>query len=209
MTTKTRGSLSLARNIWIETVPLDGTLGEDYLRRRACVIPGTEADVRFHPSLFCPKGTAKLPAIVCRVSTVEGNRSVGIHRIFLDPAGADRAIAKMRLGGCDEPVCIRLFADEEVTHSLAIAEGIETALSAARLHAPIWSTLDAGNLARFPVLPGIDNLVIFADHDEVGITSARTCAERWNAAGRHVTAVTANNRGADINDVVREAVDAA
>ena len=198
-----------AREIWMESGPLQGTIGEAYLNRRACAIPKPDADIRFHPSLYCVKVAGKRAAIVCRVSTAIGNRGIGIHRLFLDPAGADRAIAKMRLGGCDEPVCIRLFADEDVTNSLAIAEGIETALSAAHLHAPVWSALDAGNLARFPVLPGIESLLIFADHDLVGLAAARTCAERWEGAGRRVTAVTTSKSGADINDVVREALDAA
>ena len=198
----------LAREIWIECVPLVGSLGEAYFRRRACVIPKPDADVKFHPALYCTDVKAKRPAIVCRVSTVVGNCSAGIHRLFLDPAGADRATTKKRLGGCDEPVCIRLYPDDEVTQSLAITEGVESALAAARLHAPAWSALNAGNLTRFPVLGGIENLVIFADHDEAGIKAARACAERWEAAGRHVVAVTANAVKADVNDLVREAVNA-
>jgi putative DNA primase/helicase len=82
--------LELARQIWIEAVPLEGTLGEAYLKRRACIVPRADGDVRFHPRLFCAKASRTLPALVCRVSTVAGNRGIGVHRIFLDPLGATR-----------------------------------------------------------------------------------------------------------------------
>ena len=31
---------------------------------------------------------------------------------------------------------------------------------------PCWSTISAGNLAAFPVLPGLDGLTILVDHDK-------------------------------------------
>ena len=138
------------------SVPLQGTLGEAYLERRACHVPNADGDVRFHPRLLYTKESRTLPAIVCRVSTVVGNRSVGVHPLFLDPLGSDRAVAKMRLGGCDEPVCIRLFHDEDVLYGLGIAEGVETALAAARLHRPVWATIDAGQMEQFPLIEGIE-----------------------------------------------------
>lgn len=99
----------VAAKIWSDCVELHGTLGADYLIRRCCAVPNCAGDVRFHPALHCPKVGKNLPALVCRVSTVSENKTVGIHRIFLDPAGGSRALAKMRLGRSDEPVCIRLF----------------------------------------------------------------------------------------------------
>ncbi|MGI8896486.1 MAG: DUF7146 domain-containing protein [Casimicrobiaceae bacterium] len=205
---KPREAYELARAIWNECVPLDGTAGADYLHQRACAFPGRYADLRFHASLFCTRAARRLPAIVCRVSTAVGNRGVGIHRIFLDPAGSDRAIAKMRLGSADDPVCIRLFADEDISYGLAIAEGVETALAAARLYAPVWATIDAGQMAKFPVLAGIETLTIFADHDPAGLRAARECASRWCAAQRRVVAITPARAGADANDLVREAAHA-
>lgn len=196
----------VARQIWSEAVPLARTLGAAYLEARACILPPREGDVRFHPRTFCSKASRNLPAIVCRVSTVVGNRGIGVHRIFLDPLGSDKAIAKLRLGGADEPVCIRLFPDDVVTTGLAIAEGVETALAAARLRSPIWSTIDCNQLAAFPVLPGIDTLTIYADHDDAGIRAAGECADRWTAAGRTVIGIAPARPGADLNDVVREAV---
>jgi hypothetical protein len=201
-----RERYELAAQLWHEAVPLTGTPGDAYLKRRACLIPPSCRDLRFHPRLYCRDAQRHLPAIVARVSTVIGNRAVGIHRLFLDPRGDDKAIAKKRLGGADEPVCVRLYPDDEVTYSLAIAEGIETALAAAHLHAPIWATLDAGGMARFPVIPGIETLEVFADHDQVGIEAAAKCVDRWKAARRRAVGIAPTRLGADMNDVVREAI---
>src|SRR5690606_13343210 len=73
---------------------------------------------------------------------------------------------------------IRLWPDESVTTGLGIAEGIETALSAAHAFQPVWSVLDAGNLCIFPVLDGIESLTISADNDAAGLKAARACGQR-------------------------------
>jgi hypothetical protein len=170
---------------------------------RSCALPPASGDLRYHAGLFCAEIAAQAPAIVARVSTAVGNQFVGVHRIFLN--GTDRAIAKLRLGGSDAPVCVRLWPDESVERSLAIAEGIETALAAAHIRTPIWAAIDAGQLQQFPVLAGIDALNIFADNDPVGLRAARDCLARWRAAGRDAFAVAPSRPGADLNDVVREA----
>ena len=62
---------------------------------------------------------------------------------------------------------------------LAIAEGIETALSAAiLLNLPVWAALNASLLARFEPPPDITNLVICADHDEAGLLAAAQLMQR-------------------------------
>jgi hypothetical protein len=100
---------------------------------------------------------------------------------------------------------VRLSADEDVTTGLAIAEGIETALAAP--FRPIWACLSAGNLARLPVLAGIEALTIFADNDASGTgeRDAFACAEQWHAAGKEVTIRMIDQVGADYADALREA----
>jgi putative DNA primase/helicase len=64
---------------------------------------------------------------------------------------------------------------------LGIAEGIETALAATRLHnVPTWAALDAGLLAKFVPPQGTRHLVIFADNDAngVGQKAAQTLRSR-------------------------------
>ena len=146
-----------------------------------------------------------MPALVGRVSTAIGNRFVGVHRVYLN--GTDKAVAKLRLGRSDEPVVIRLWPDDAVEDRLAIAEGVETSLSAATLCRPVWSCLDAGQLSAFPVMRGIASITVFADNDPVGLRAAQECKARWLASGRDVLAVAPTRAGMDFNDLVREALD--
>ena len=106
---------------------------------------------------------------------------------------------------------IRLWPDEAVEQGLVIGEGLETVLVAAtriehkgtRL-APAWACGDAGHVAAFPVLAGIEALTILVDHDESGTgqANAADCAKRWQDAGREVTRLTPRIAGDDFNDIV-------
>ena len=94
-----------------------------------------------------------------------------------------------------------------MTTGLAIAEGIETALSAP--FRPVWGCLDAGTLSRFPVLPGIECLTVFADHDEAGIKAALAVGRRWKQAGREVSLLRPPVPGQDFNDLLRAGMNGA
>jgi phage/plasmid primase-like uncharacterized protein len=63
----------------------------------------------------------------------------------------------------------------------------------------------AGAIARLPVIPEIERLVILVDHDNngVGAANARECAQRWTAADRTVVLLTPCERATDFNDLIR------
>jgi len=96
---------------------------------------------------------------------------------------------------------IRLWPDECISFGLAVAEGIETALSVAHAIVPAWACIDAGNLSRLAVLNGVNSLVIAADGDEVGRMAAKECAARWRRSRKPV-AVMDPGDGRDWNDEV-------
>lgn len=63
--------------------------------------------------------------------------------------------------------------------ALGIAEGIETALSAAMLErVPTWAALNTSLLQRFEPPPGVRKLVVFADRDVAGLEAAGRLMER-------------------------------
>jgi putative DNA primase/helicase len=65
------------------------------------------------------------------------------------------------------------------TDVLGIAEGIETALSAAAIDGlPVWAALNTSLLARFEPPPGVARLRIYADRDEAGLAAACRLMER-------------------------------
>jgi hypothetical protein len=130
-----------------------------------------------------------------------------LHRTWIDPSrpGQKASIDKPRLlfGGLPKAdAVVRLFPDDAVLDGLAIGEGIETCLAAARGFAPIWSTLDAGNLAAFPLLDGIESLTVIADHDDAGLKAAGTCCARWHQAGREVRCWHPPKAGEDAADFI-------
>ena len=192
-----------AESIWRRTLPLHGTVGQTYLEYRGCILPPVDSDLRFLP------GSDKYPPSLCaRVTNAETNAPLSLHFTRLASDGCGKAGTeqdKLLLGGHKKKGgVIRLWPDDAVTYGLALAEGIESALAAARLFQPAWATIDASNLAQFPVLPGVDALTIFADHDNIGIIAAKACARRWHAAGREVRIRAPRVFGTDAADVARE-----
>lgn len=181
---------------------LFGTVGELYLAARGCALPPGDGDLRFHPSLKHPTGHTG-PALVALVTHVETQAPLTLHRTWIEADGRKSECdpPRMLLGGHKKQNgVIRLWPDESVTTGLCITEGIETALSVAHDYTPVWSCIDAGNLAAMPVLAGIETLVIAADHDDAGIKAADTCADRWSTAGVDVRVIAPANARSDWND---------
>jgi putative DNA primase/helicase len=179
--------------------PLAGTVGARYLSVRGCALPPPDGDLHFHPRLHHESGHVG-SALVARITDAVTREPMGVHRTWVTGTGkADVPKPKMVLGPKQGGV-IRLWPDEAVTTGLAVAEGIETALTIAHDYKPVWSLIDAGNLAAFPVLAGIETLVIGADNDPAGLKGAHACADRWAAAGVDVRIVVPQAAGADWND---------
>jgi Toprim domain len=195
-----------ARALWQESIPIVGTLAENYLAKRGInVSSNTDPTVlRFHPS--CPYGGSQYPCLLALMSDVQTNESRAILRTALTKTG--EKIGRMALGGKSGAV-IKLTADPDVTEGLAVGEGLETVLSAMRLgFSPAWALGDAGSLRRFPVLSGIECLTIIVDNDESGTgqRAALECSNRWTSAGREVFRIIPDRCGDDMNDVVARAV---
>ena len=92
-----------------------------------------------------------------------------------------------------------------------MGEGIETVLAAATQIPyrdeplqPAWSVISSGALGRFPVIPGVEQLILLVDHDANGIgqAAAADCALRWSRAGRRSIRLTPTQPGADFNDLI-------
>ena len=118
----------------------------------------------------------------------------GIQRIALTPEVLAGGKVERRMLG--RAGAVKLWP---AASSLVIGEGIETVLAAATRIPyrgaplqPAWSTLTSGKLSTFPVLPGVERLIILVDHDinGAGQLAATVCTERWSRAGRTVVRLT-------------------
>jgi putative DNA primase/helicase len=189
-----------AESIWRKTQGLRGTLGETYLLSRNCMLPPRDSHLRYLP----PDGNYP-PSLCAAITDAVTARPISLHFTRLASDGTGKAGTdkdKLMLKGHRKAGgVVRLWPDDAVASGLGIAEGIETALCAAHGFTPMWSVIDAGNLAKLPVLPGIEALTIFADHDDAGLRAAEECADRWGAAAE-VTIVKPETPGCDLADVV-------
>jgi phage/plasmid primase-like uncharacterized protein len=96
---------------------------------------------------------------------------------------------------------------------LVIGEGLETTLAAATRLAyrgepltPAWAALSDSAMKQFPLIDGVERLIILADNDAngAGQKAAAECKRRWQAAGRCGAVLTPPRHGSDFNDVVLE-----
>ncbi len=120
------------------------------------MIPPAYGALRWHPALKHPSGHVG-PGLVALVTDIHSNEALSLHRTWITATGkADVHPPRMPLANHTlKNGVIKLCPDEEVGHTLGIAEGIETALSMAHSVQPVWATIDAGHLAKFPVLAGL------------------------------------------------------
>lgn len=120
----------------------------------------------------------RYPAIVAEILNINGEL-VTFHVTYLEGRQKlaqyePRKILSPLTGreGC----AVRLMPAAD---TLGIAEGIETALSAAILdEVPVWAALNTSLLVRFEPPPGVTTLRVYADRDEPGLTAALRLFER-------------------------------
>lgn len=145
----------------------------------------------------------RYPALVAVVRDMCGE-VVTAHVTYLDPEGRKlegfepRKILSSMKGreGCAVP----LMPHGE---TLGIAEGIETALSAAIMHeVPTWAALNTALLAKFEPPQNVKKLIIFADRDIAGLDAAAKLMERLQ--GR-VKMEIRTPKSKDWNDALRSA----
>jgi phage/plasmid primase-like uncharacterized protein len=193
-------TIAFVRRIWREATAASGTLVETYLQSRSLITP-VPPTLRY-ASLRHQESRQWLPCMVAAVQAADGRLS-GVHRTFLRYDGrgkADVQSAKKMLGSC-RGGAVRLAAAER---RLALCEGIETGLSVQQVcpDLPVWCALSAGNLDRLLLPPEVEEVVVIADGDPVGLAAARSAAQRYGASGRRIRLVELPS-GMDANDMLR------
>jgi putative DNA primase/helicase len=203
---------------WDQGVDPVGTIVETYLEHRGGLTIPKGAPIRFHHR--CQRGARDLPggpefwpAMMALMTDPITGTPVGLHRTYLLPDGTAKAPATKRGGVSLKPkmilgtwgaVCLVPYA--EIGRALAVAEGIENALTAMQSigWGPTWAVGTQDCLRKFPVLPWIEAVTIFADADDtgVGLTAAQSCSDHWVAAGREAT-ICFPPEGKDWNDAAR------
>lgn len=194
------------RKIQFELLSPDGvTPVRRYLRNRGLQLPAQA--VGYHPAMpYYDNGEliGKYPAMVSVFRNAQG-KPISYHLTMLTGDGqkANLTPAKKilppteRLNGG----AIRLFPEAEV---MGVAEGIETALAASKLHGlPVWACATAVLLEAWQPPEGVKSVTVFGDNDKnfAGHAAAYRLANRLAMAGIQAEVMIPPAPG-DWNDVL-------
>ena len=156
----------------------------------------------------------RFPATLRELRTADGWEMVAL---IMDPAGKGKAIHRTPVDDAGNRQGKRLYMPGPLPKGgavrlcnakphgvLGIAEGIETAISAAKLFKiPVWAALDANALANWVPPEGVGEVVAFADNDEnfAGQKAAAQLGARLSGHKLTFSIETPVFRGQDWNDV--------
>jgi hypothetical protein len=173
-----------AARLWSQGSPVGGTPADRHLRGRGLCGPWSR-ELRSHPSapsaLYLDRGTGR-PALMAAIRDPVGEL-VGVEVTYLTALGERARVPTPRktIGRRPPGAAVRLHAPGA---ELLVAEGVPSALSAARLLAlPAWALLAAGALALWNPPAGVTSVVIAADRDPAGARAAWRLLRRLRQAG--------------------------
>lgn len=151
------------------------------------------------------------PAMLAMVTDPSG-KPCQLHRTYLTKTGEKAAVAAPRLlmpASLPPGSAVRLFESAE---TMGVAEGIETALSAASIFGmPVWAALTADNLAKWVPPQVALNVTVFGDNDVKfgGQAYGNLLAHRLACRDFAVNVKFPEGSGQDWNDVLLESRNAA
>ena len=212
-------ALKVARalKLWGKAASAVGTPAESYLRGRNITVT-LPATIRYLPR---KRNWADGQDYCAMISLVErlpedddGALSIvpsGIHLTFLETSGAATGVQKaatisnklslgqLRHGG------VWLTPVDQIGSDLAVAEGIETALSVLQLtRLPMVATLSAAGMRTFVWPPRTRRLWIAADNDEAGMRAAKALLARALCSGIQADIKIPRGGHNDFNDLIME-----
>jgi len=188
-----------ALQLWTTSQPIPGTPAEAYLQRRGLRGP-YPASLRSQRLLRHRSGSYH-PALIAGVSVWPSTKVVAVHRTYLSTDGskADVTPPKMALG----PIhggAVRLAPLEP---KLVICEGLEDALTVQQATGwPAWAVLGTGNFGGLVLPDEVQEIVIAADNDAVGVRVARLARDLWRSQGKHVRLVLPPAEVKDFNQLL-------
>jgi putative DNA primase/helicase len=170
-----------------------------YLQGRGIISP-PPASIRFLPRQRNWSDGRTYPVMIALVQRVPGDDEsvqsgalmidAGAHFTFLQAGGVNGPVRKAATDACKLTLGqlryggVWLTPVDKIDEQLAVAEGIETALSVQQItNLPTVAALSAAGMRSLRWPPQVRRLWIAADNDEVGRGAAKVLLERALRAG--------------------------
>lgn len=191
-----RASAAFAKASFEQALPIDGVPEvAGYLAARGGLdVSGCKDELRYSPSTLWEDERRK--CLLVRYRSLINDEITGIVRMLVDDPESWPKTQRKMLG------VMRLAAAKlaPLTDTLAVAEGVETALATNMLgYGRAWALGSAGAIASLPVLPAIERLILLTENNEASRQATDRCSRRWLRAGRDVITVVPEY-GDDLND---------
>lgn len=190
---------AIASHLWQQAGQADGTPANLYLKRRG--LAAHSAALRYLPASACREIPANADgALVAALSHAAGGvRAVQLTYLTENGQKANAVPVRQTFGKM-RGTAVQLTPCRDI---LGLAEGVETALSAALLHAlPVWAVCGR-RLGDAPVPSSVRRVILFADHDAPGLSAAEDARQMMSAMGLDVSVRVPPIPGQDWNDVQR------
>jgi putative DNA primase/helicase len=195
--------ISRAKTCWHRGAPVGhDDVVDRYLRHRRAGLDTYPACLRTstREPYWNDGAVSRHPAMLALITDPAG-KPISVHRTYLAANGGDKADLdppRKAVSPFGHGPTIRLAP---IAPIMGIAEGIETALSAAKLFSvPVWSVLSDFGIATFEPPPELERLIIFADHDLHG--AGRRAAHSLIAGLSIPTEIRMPEQPGDWNDVL-------
>jgi Virulence-associated protein E/Toprim domain len=188
-TAKRQARRANALDMLRDSVPADDTMAATYLASRLLLGP-IPAALRWVPSIWHKEAAAGFPALVGLVEHTELG-AVGIHAIFLNPLDATSRLSiepRKKSFGPVKGGAVRLAPAGPV---IALAEGIEDALTFMQATGtPSWAAITAPGMRSFVPPPRSETATIIliedSDENQTGQKAVAETARRLAKAGYEI-----------------------
>ena len=178
-----------------------------YLNQRLG-LESVPADLRYHPALRYMdtdgKDLGRFPAMLGRIRYPDGT-GASIHRTYLTEDGLKAAVPQAKKIMAGKPLSTGAVRLGEAAGYIGIAEGIESALGAAkRFGLPVWAATNTALLESWVPPEGVERILIAGDNDAgsswAGQAAAYSLAKRLTRDGYAVEVQVPDAAGTDWAD---------
>ena len=195
-------------NVWKASRPVTRNDPVGLYLHRRLGIEQASGDLRYHPALRYTDtdGTdlGRFPAMLARMRYPDGS-GASIHRTYLTESGEKALVPQAKKIMAGKPLNTAAVRLGQASSRLGIAEGIESALGAAkRFGVPVWAATNAVLLESWVPPAGVESVLIAGDNDAgsswAGQAAAFALAKRLVREGYAVEVQIPSDPGKDWAD---------